>query len=157
MQHPLPPQLAPINILLEVLEEAARAVVREGVQRARAQRPRHHRGATLRPGPGTPLWNVLASTIRPRLNRRGRKASLARAIGVHRARVGEFFLRKSAMPDAERTLELLLWLSRNVRASELQKAAKRKHVRNTNIDPNRGPSGERTAQVAARGGSGEAN
>ena len=70
------------------------------------------RGATLRPSHDTPLWNALVSLVGPRLRRRGARTLLARELGLHRARVGEYFKRTSAMPDAERTLRLLVWLSR---------------------------------------------
>jgi hypothetical protein len=58
------------------------------------------------------LWNALAALVRPRLRRRGAGALLARELGLHRARIGEYFNRRSTMPDAERTLRLLMWLSR---------------------------------------------
>jgi len=50
--------------------------------------------------------------VQPNLKKRGQRALLARELGLHRARIGEYFGRKSAMPDAERTLELLIWLGR---------------------------------------------
>lgn len=50
--------------------------------------------------------------IRPKLRKRGARALLARELGLHRARMGEFFFRRTGMPDAERTLRLLLWLAR---------------------------------------------
>lgn len=73
---------------------------------------RVRRGATLRPGGETPLWNALAAAVEPRLRARGAKAALARELGLHRGRISEFFRGGSAMPDAERTLRLLLWLAR---------------------------------------------
>lgn len=66
-------------------------------------------------GPAGPLWNALLALVGPRLHRRGARALLARELGVHRARIGEYFKRWSAMPDAERTLRLLVWLSRQPR------------------------------------------
>jgi hypothetical protein len=95
-----------------LLELAARELAREASKRIAAKRPRKKRGATLRPGGETPLWNALIATIKPTLNRRGARAILARELGVHRARIGEFFDKPSAMPDAERTLRLLVILSR---------------------------------------------
>ena len=72
--------------------------------------PRNPGGATLRPGPATPLWNRLATQVRPFLKHRGEKAQLARLLGVHRQAVNEYFASGSRMPDAERTLLLLEWL-----------------------------------------------
>ena len=73
-----------------------------------APRPR---GATLRPGVDTPLWLALANEVQPLLAKRGTKALLARELGLHRSQVSKYFVAKSAMPDAERTLQLLVWLS----------------------------------------------
>ena len=70
------------------------------------------RGATLRPGLGTPLWRTLAAAIRPLLKRRGAKALLAAELGLHRGRITDFFVTGKAMPDAERTLLLLHWYNR---------------------------------------------
>ena len=78
------------------------------------RKPRTGRGGTLRPSMETPLWNAVVTIVRPRLRRRGARALLARELGVHRARIGEYFGRQTAMPDAERTLRLLIWLSRQI-------------------------------------------
>lgn len=77
-----------------------------------APRPR---GATVRPGAATPLWLALAAEVRPHLRRYGAKSLLARELGLDPSRVTEFFGRRSAMPDAERTLMLLEWLGRQKR------------------------------------------
>ena len=91
---------------------AGRELEKKMHKRREARRPRIKRGATLRPSDDTPLWNALISLVEPRLRRRGARALLARELGLHRARIGEYFSRRSAMPDAERTLRLLVWLSR---------------------------------------------
>jgi hypothetical protein len=70
------------------------------------------RGATLRPGRHTPLWNALAAAVRPHLRRRGAKVNLGRMLGLPRQRIHEFFRENSAVPDAERVLQLMVWLSR---------------------------------------------
>jgi hypothetical protein len=57
------------------------------------------------------MWNALAAAVRPYLHRRGEKAQLARLILTHRGRVHAYFVRGTAMPDAERTLLLLQWLA----------------------------------------------
>ena len=73
----------------------------------RTPRPRN---ATLRPGVDTPLWLALVAVVRPYLRRRGEKALLARVLGVHPPRIHEFFISRTAAPDAERTLLLLQWV-----------------------------------------------
>lgn len=57
---------------------------------------------------------------RPILQKRGARAILARELGLHKARMGDFFDRCQAMPDAERTLLLLVYLARRARASPNQ-------------------------------------
>ena len=88
-----------------LIRELARAAARAVPQR------RGSRSSTLRPGLRTPMWNAVVITVRPLLARRGEKVKLARLLGVPRQRLHEFFVAKSAMPDAERTLLLLHWLS----------------------------------------------
>jgi hypothetical protein len=108
----MPSKLAGFMVLADLLEAVDRDLTKAMHKRREARRPRIKRGATLRPSDDTPLWNALASLAGPRLRRRGARALLARELGVHRARIGEYFKRQSAMPDAERTLRLLVWLSR---------------------------------------------
>ena len=108
----IPSRLAGMIGMVDIIDAISRDMEREMHRRREARRPRIKRGATLRPSDDTPLWNALAALVEPRLGRRGTKALLARELGLHKARVGEFFKRRSAMPDAERTLRLLIWLSR---------------------------------------------
>jgi hypothetical protein len=98
--------------LAEIIDAIGREMIKAMHKRREARRPRIKRGATLRPSDDTPLWNALVAVVAPRLRRRGARALLARELGVHRARIGEYFNRRSAMPDAERSLRLLVWLSR---------------------------------------------
>ena len=95
--------------LAEGLEILARELARKARQHHAAKRIAPQRGSTLRPGDETPLWNALVTMVKPHLDRRGAKAVLARELGLNQARMGEFFDRQSAMPDAERALQLLLW------------------------------------------------
>ncbi len=106
------PSLKGLFLFTDTLEALGRELAREARKRAEARRPRAKRGATRRPGSETPLWNAVVELAQPALKRRGAKASLARELGVHRARIGEYFNRHSAMPDAERALQLLVWLAR---------------------------------------------
>jgi len=101
---PVPRSLALFGGLLDLLSPAGRASVRS---RGGYRNPG---GATLRPGSRTPLWNRLVLQIRPLLKPRGEKAQLARLLGVHRQAVNEYFVSRTRMPDAERTLLLLEWV-----------------------------------------------
>ncbi len=85
----------------------------ESAKAARATYKEHNRkhvGATLRPGPATPLWNELVTAAREQLAGYGDKARLARILGVPRQRVHQYLRDASACPDAERTLLLLAWV-----------------------------------------------
>jgi hypothetical protein len=73
-----------------------------------ARRPR--RGATLRPGRDTPLWNELAAAAQAQFTRHGDQARLARVLGLPRQRVQDLLRTRRHLPDAERTLLLLVWL-----------------------------------------------
>jgi hypothetical protein len=106
----LPARLQSPEALFKIFSPAAKASARlRGL-------PRNPGGATLRPGPATPLWNRLVAQVRPLLKHRGEKAQLARLLGVHRQAVSEFFASGSRMPDAERTLLLLEWLQARKRS-----------------------------------------
>lgn len=75
------------------------------------RRRRTKGGGTLRPGPDTPLWNELRRQLRPHLLRYGRQANLGRLLGLPRQRINAFVTGGGEMPDAERTLQLLVWLA----------------------------------------------
>lgn len=101
----------PTPYALRPLEDLIDSLTSQGRASARALRgPRRKVGATLRVGPGTPLWNQLAKEILPFLKARGEKARLAHLLGVHRQAVNEYFVSRSRMPDAERVLLLREWL-----------------------------------------------
>jgi hypothetical protein len=70
-----------------------------------------NRGLTLRPGKSTPLWNELRAQLRPHLAGYGDQANLGRIMGLPRQRINAFITEGSQMPDAERTLQLIAWLS----------------------------------------------
>lgn len=112
---PLNPQLRALYQIADLLalqaEELTRAAVRN-LLRAPARR-----NATLRPGLDTPLWNALVVAARPHLRRRGEKINLGRELGVPPQRIHEYFVARTAAPDAERTLALLVWLARRAAPS----------------------------------------
>ncbi len=99
-----PPSLRPVELLIDLLSPEARASVRRG------RALRRKTGATVRAGAATPLWNKLVEDVLPLLKHRGEKAQLARLLGVHRQTVHEYFVGRTRMPDAERTLLLAEWL-----------------------------------------------
>lgn len=113
MLYPGPARLRSVEPLLELIETAAVEVARELRKRTKPKPVK--RGGTVRPGVETPHWLALVELVRPHLRRRGAKALLARELGLHRSRVTHFFTANSAMPDAERTLVLLLWLLKRSR------------------------------------------
>lgn len=67
-------------------------------------------GKTLRPGVETPLWNQLRRRLRPHLRKYGRQALLGRQLGLPRQRINAYVTGRTQMPDAERTLQILVWL-----------------------------------------------
>src|SRR4051812_16252776 len=95
--------------LMVLLAEAAVMGARSATRRWSA-RNRPRRGETLKPGPDTPLWNALTASITAELRGRGERARLARLLQLPRERISEMLRQRRRMPDAERTLTLLLWL-----------------------------------------------
>lgn len=108
--YPLPAQLRPFLTLAGLLADGAEALLRATARRT-LRRPRR-RNATVRPGLDTPLWLALVAAVRPHLRRRGSKINLGRELGVPPQRIHEYFVARTAAPDAERTLALLVWLWR---------------------------------------------
>jgi hypothetical protein len=108
----LPPQIdLPAGLALALFEAAA-ASARAAAGRLLKPTVRHRQGATLRPGPNTPLWNELAGQARRLLRKRGERANLARLLGIPRQRITDYLRAGRACPDAERTLLLLCWVAR---------------------------------------------
>jgi hypothetical protein len=103
----------------ELIVEAAEAMAEHAAKAAGAAR-RRRGGRTLRPGLDTPLWNEVRLQLRPLLQKHGDQARLARALGLPRQRVSDF-LAGGAMPDAERTLQLLAWMIAAQREPKLAK------------------------------------
>jgi hypothetical protein len=97
-----------VEILL-LLADAAVAGARGSLNKW-ASRGRPRIGATLKPGQDTPLWNALVAAVIPEVKRRGERARLARILELPRQRVTEMLRQRRHLPDAERTMILLLWL-----------------------------------------------
>lgn len=115
MKNYAPAQLRGVLALAEAIDFVAIELIRE--LRKRNQPAPRSRGATLRPGVETPLWNALAESVVPFLRERGAKALLAHELAVDRSRITQYFVKRTAMPDAERTMELLVWLARRRRSA----------------------------------------
>ena len=106
---PYIPRSAELPLRLgEMILEAAVAMAEQSSKAFRIS-GRRRGGRTLRPGPETPLWNELRAQLRPLLVKRGDQVMLARVLGLPRQRVNDFVTGGGAMPDAERTLQLLAW------------------------------------------------
>lgn len=97
---------AKLGELLLIFAETVAQRTAQAYRVARSTR----KGATLRPGKDTPLWNELRAQLRPHLRKRGAQAYLGRLLGLPRQRVHAYLTDGSQMPDAERTLQLLAWL-----------------------------------------------
>lgn len=109
------------EIVWFLAEEMARA------RHRRLKRPPIPRGRTLRPGVGTPSWNLLATRVERLLRRRGAKALLARELELNRGRMTDFFVKRTAMPDAERLLRLLEWYATQLAEIQQRRLAQTGH------------------------------
>ncbi len=114
---PSPTAYPPLAGLIEALWEAATTPSRRPVRRRESDIPGFNH--TLRPGGNTPLWNSLVRMVLPLLKVRGTKANLARFLGLPRQRLNAFLVARSAMPDAERTLLLLIWITKRQQGKTL--------------------------------------
>ena len=94
-------------VLFEAAAHTARVAARQGRQLWSSRK----RGRCLAPGAGTPLWNELMARAAPHLRKRGRKAHLARLLGLPRQRLQDVLKARTACLDAERTLWLLSWVA----------------------------------------------
>lgn len=103
--------------LVEALWDAACTPARKPVRRRESDIPGYN--CTLRPGSNTPLWNSLVRITVPLLRKRGTKAHLARVLGLPRQRLNTLFVSRTATPDAERTLQLLVWIAQRHRGKDL--------------------------------------
>jgi len=118
MKPYVPARLSSLLDLLGGVTDLADAMVKASMKNRDARKPRSGRNTTLRPSAETPLWNAIVTMVKPHLARRGERAILARELGVHRARIGEYFDAQTAMPDAERAFQILVWLDRRNKRSE---------------------------------------
>jgi hypothetical protein len=96
-------------LLLETGVDAANRQLKALTMAYNRRRAGENAWKSLRPGSETPLWNELRRQLRPHLQY-GSQAHLGRVLGLSRQQVHSFVTRHESMPDAERTLELLVWL-----------------------------------------------
>ena len=97
------------NLAAYLLEETWKSLRKERHAEKPERRPRAG-GATLRPGPDTPVWNELVRQAGPYLRKRGDKVRLGRLLGLPRQRIHQLLVAKTACADAERTLLLAAWV-----------------------------------------------
>lgn len=109
MDIPLHPHLRALEDVTDGLISVARDLARAAAKRV--PRSPSRRNATLRPGADSPMWNALVLAVRPHLRRRGEKSNLGRELGVPPQRIHEYFVARTAFPDAERALCIMRWLA----------------------------------------------
>jgi hypothetical protein len=100
----------PTGLILAIESAAEEMVAHLSMSFRVEKRPRGRGGKTLRPGAKTPLWNELRRQLRPHLKKYGDQVNLGRLLGLPRQRVNAFVTGGGEMPDAERTLQMLVWL-----------------------------------------------
>jgi hypothetical protein len=94
--------------ILESLIEASRTIAAERARKA--AKAANARRQASEAAQGT-LWAALADRVSPLLKKRGEKAKLGRELGVTRQQIYAYFNTRTAAPDAERTLRLIVWLA----------------------------------------------
>lgn len=110
-----PLALDPLVLMADLIEIAGSETARV-LRKKYRDLTRRNVGSTIRPGPDTPLWDELARFAASQVGLRyGDKAALGRILGVPRQRVHDYLVAKRACPDAERVLELLVWLSARIK------------------------------------------
>jgi len=107
-----------MELVMEFLLEAA-SMAAVAARKQYRHRRRKRVGQALKPGPDTPLWNVLVANCESRMVRHGDKARLGRMLGVPRQQIHRLIVAKTACPDGERTLSLLVWLRSQVAREEM--------------------------------------
>ncbi len=112
MANPTHPRLEIPAKVAELLAASAAAITKHSTKAAfRLTTTKTASGRTLRPGKDTPLWNALREELKEELKGYGRQVTLARLLGVPRQSIHSVITRGDRMPDAERTLQMIAWLS----------------------------------------------
>lgn len=105
----LPVRLMLTTDLLAVIADAAAEMIKQQHKLFRMAKG-NGGGRTLRPGKDTPLWNAMRKDLRVLTSKYGEQAKLGRMLGLDRQQINAFLKSGSRMPDAERTLQLLVWI-----------------------------------------------
>jgi hypothetical protein len=74
----------------EVILCVGEELLRQSSRAFRIERPRVRRGAALRPGKATPLWNELRALLRLRPRKYGEHVNLGRLLGLPRQRINAY-------------------------------------------------------------------
>ncbi|MEY4488741.1 MAG: hypothetical protein RIQ79_1249 [Verrucomicrobiota bacterium] len=107
-----------VESLIEASREIAAAKAK-GIVKAKRSRGRSASHAA-----DGALWRALAARVAPLLGQRGAQAKLGRELGVSRQQIYAYFKGRTAAPDAERVLRLIVWLAlAEAEAAEKAKAA----------------------------------
>ena len=107
-----------VGMIVESLLEASRRSAAERAQGV-ARGKGGARGASE--AAAGALWGALVARVEPHLEKRGEKAKLGRELGVSRQQIHAYFKSRTAAPDAERTLRLIVWLAQaETRAAEAE-------------------------------------
>lgn len=94
------------ELLVKAAEEA-QLQVRKAYRKNAPKRT----AARRKPGPTTPLWNVVAGQLNTELQDYGAKSRLARFLGVPPQRVTDWLRGHRRLPDAETLLQILYFLN----------------------------------------------
>lgn len=79
---------------------------------AARKRARRARLAAAKRGPQESfLWDAVADAAAPYIKRRGEQARLSRLLGVSRQAINQYLVSRTSKPDAERTMQILIWLA----------------------------------------------
>ncbi len=94
-----------VESLIEASREIAAAKAKGAVKAKRS------RGRNASHAADGALWRALSARVAPLLAKRGAQAKLGRELGVSRQQIYAYFKSRTAAPDAERVLRLIVWLA----------------------------------------------
>jgi hypothetical protein len=108
-----------VESLIDASREVAAARARRVAKAARRRRSASEAAEGV-------VWGALVARVQPLLKKRGEKAKLGRELGVTRQQIYAYFNTRTAAPDAERTLRLIVWLAQAEARAAAEPAAGRK-------------------------------
>jgi hypothetical protein len=95
--------------IVESLIEASREIA--AAKAKGAAKAKRGRGRSASHAADGALWRALTARVAPLLAQRGAQAKLGRELGVSRQQIYAYFKGRTAAPDAERVLRLIVWLA----------------------------------------------